>query len=199
VDILNILTKLFDNWGYWIVFFGVMLENLAIPVPGETILLAAGFFASLSHFSVVNVIVVASIGAIMGDNGSYWVGRKFGRNLMIRYGKYLLLTEKRFRAMDRYFEKYGDKTVLFARFFAGFRVFAGLFAGASRMDWHKFFLFNALGAILWVITIASVGFFFGHSWKLLERDTKWAGLIMAGIVVLVFLIYTFLKHKKKKK
>src|SRR5215831_2416762 len=182
------------QWGYWIVFFGVMLENAGIPVPGETILLAAGFFASRGHFSVVTVMAIAATGAILGDNGGCWIGRKLGRDFLLRYGKYLLLTETRFRSMERFFQDHGDKMVISARFITGFRVFTALFAGASHMDWPRFLVFNATGAILWSVAMALLGFFFGHSWALLERWIKGSGLVLAAIVVLAFGIRLLLKR-----
>jgi membrane protein DedA with SNARE-associated domain len=185
------------RWGYWIVFFGVMLENAGIPVPGETILLAAGFFASRGHFSVMAVMGVAATGAVLGDNCGYWIGRKLGRDFLLRYGKYLLLTETRFRSMERFFQDHGDKMVISARFITGFRVFTALFAGASHMDWPRFLVFNATGAILWSVAMALLGFFFGHSWALLERWIKGSGLVLAGIVMLAFGIRLLLKRRRR--
>lgn len=197
MDILDTLTDLMVRWGYWIVFFGVMLENAGIPVPGETILLAAGFFASRGHFSVMAVMGVAATGAVLGDNGGYWIGRKLGRDFLLRYGKYLLLTETRFRSMERFFQDHGDKMVISARFITGFRVFTALFAGASHMDWPRFLVFNATGAILWSVAMALLGFFFGHSWALLERWIKGSGLVLAAIVVLAFGIRLLLKRRRR--
>jgi membrane protein DedA with SNARE-associated domain len=197
VDILETLTSLMARWGYWIVFFGVMIENAGIPVPGETILLAAGFFASRGFFSLPVVMGIAATGAIIGDNCGYWIGRRLGRRLLIRYGKYVFLTENRFQSMERFFKGHGDKMVISARFITGFRVFTALFAGASHMVWPRFLLFNALGAILWSVAMGLLGFFFGHSWALLERWIKGSGLILAGAVLLALAIITVVKRRKR--
>ena len=197
MDILETLTHLMARWGYWIVFFGVMLENAGVPVPGETILLAAGFFASRGYFSVAAVMAIAATGAIIGDNCGYWIGRRLGRRLLIRYGKYVFLTEKRFQSMERFFEGHGDKMVISARFITGFRVFTALFAGASHMVWPRFLLFNALGAILWSVAMTLLGFFFGHSWALLERWIKGGGLILAAITILTLVVWAILKRRTK--
>ncbi len=197
MDVLETLTNLMARWGYWIVFFGVMLENAGIPVPGETILLAAGFFASRGYFSIAAVMGIAAAGAIVGDNCGYWIGRKLGRNLLLRYGKYLLLTENRFRSMERFFEGHGDKMVISARFITGFRVFTALFAGASHMVWPRFLLFNALGAILWSVAMGLLGFFFGHSWALLERWIKGSGIVLAALAILAFGIIAILRRRNQ--
>ena len=188
-DALETITGLLGRWGYWIVFVGVMLENAGLPLPGETILLAAGFFASRGNLSVVVVAAVAAAGAILGDNLGYWVGRKLGRSLVIKYGKYIWLTEKRFADMERFFERHGAKTVGVARFIAGFRVFTALFAGASHMAWRRFLFFNAVGGLVWATVITAVGYFFGHSWALMERWVKGGGLILAGAVVVIWLVF----------
>lgn len=184
MDILHTILGLFTAYGYVIVFFGVMLENAGLPVPGETILLAAGFFASQHHFSVPAVIITAMTGATIGDNLGYLAGRRLGRGFAERYGRYVFLTAERLRAGEEFFERHGDRTILIARFVSGLRVFAAFFAGMSHMRWRIFFIFNAAGAVLWAMGITLVGYFFGQSWELIERILGRAGLFLLGIIVL---------------
>ncbi|MEN3334705.1 MAG: hypothetical protein V7641_4070 [Blastocatellia bacterium] len=197
MNILDTLLDLFKSYGYWIVFFGVMLENAGLPVPGETILLAAGFFASEGQFSMPMVMLIATAGAVLGDNCGYWIGHRVGRSVLLKYGRYVMLTEARFRSMEKYFASHGDKTVLVARFITGFRVFTALFAGASHMRWRTFFIFNVLGAISWAVVMTLLGFFFGKSWHLLEQYIKGAGFILAGVVVILIVVYQLLKRRKR--
>ena len=188
---LTTLLSYFQQYGYWVVFFGVMLENAGVPIPGETILLAAGFFAALGHFHLGIVMAVASTGAVLGDNAGYFIGRKLGRATLLRYGRYAGLTPKRLAMFESFFERHGDKTILAARFITGLRVFAALLAGAAHMRWPRFALYNFLGAVLWSIAITLAGYFFGHSWHLLERwvggigAAALAGVIVAGVVLLL--------------
>ncbi len=195
MNFLDHIIQLFQAYGYWIVFFGVMLENAGLPVPGETILLAAGFCASQGTFSLIAVIGIAAAGAITGDNCSYWIGRELGRNFLLRYGKYFLLTQKRFDQMENFFDKHGDRTVLVARFISGFRVFTALFAGASRMLWRRFLLFNILGAAIWATTIPLLGYFFGQNWALLRRRLDWTALTFLAIVIALFLFRRWMKGR----
>lgn len=197
MDILGKLLTLFTSYGYWIVFFGVMLENAGLPVPGETILLAAGFCASLGRFSVPAVMIIATTGAVLGDNCGYWIGHKAGRKVLLKYGGYVMLTEARFQSMERYFAAHGDKTVLVARFITGFRVFTALFAGASKMRWRTFLLFNVLGAISWAVVMTLLGFFFGQSWHLLEQYIKGAGFVLAAAVVVAVIVYHLVKRRRQ--
>lgn len=194
MHILETLLGLFKDYGYWVVFFGVMLENAGLPVPGETILLAAGFFASDGSFRLPVVMSVAAFGAIIGDNIGFAIGRRFGRGLLISYGKFFFLTKRRLVKMTRFFESHGDKTILVARFITGLRVFAAILAGASDMPWPRFVIYNATGALLWATVIATVGYFFGSSWPLLE---KWVG--RSGMVLLVVALVALVISWKVKK
>ena len=197
MDVLDTLLDLFTTYGYWIVFFGVMLENAGLPVPGETILLAAGFCASLGHFSLPMVMLIAATGAVLGDNCGYWLGHRVGRGVVLKYGRYVMLTEARFHGMELFFARHGDKTVLVARFITGFRVFTALFAGVSGMRWRTFFMFNVIGAISWAIVMALLGYFFGKSWHLLEQYIKGAGFVLAGVALVAFVAYQLLKRRRR--
>lgn len=177
-----------SQYGYPIVFLGVLLENAGVPVPGETILLAAGFLAHQGLFSLPWVIALAVAAAILGDNVGYWVGHRGGRTLAERYGPLVGLTPARLAALDTFFTRHGAKTVFFARFVTGVRVFAALFAGISRLPWRWFLLYNAAGALTWATTVALAGYLFGQSWDLLHRWAGRAGLFAVAVVVAVALI-----------
>src|SRR6185295_9932036 len=192
---LSTLLSYFAQYGYWVVFFGVMLENAGVPVPGETILLAAGFFAAQGHFTLWEVMAIAAFGAVLGDNAGYGIGRKLGRAALLRYGRFLGLTQPRMAHMDRFFMSHGNKTILVARFITGLRVFAALLAGAAKMQWRTFVIYNMLGALLWSLVITLVGFFFGRSWDVLEHWIKGAGLILLGIAALTITTMIVLRRR----
>lgn len=196
---LSALLSYFEQYGYWVVFFGVMLENAGVPVPGETILLAAGFFAAQGHFQIWGVIAIAALGAVLGDNAGYFIGRRVGRATLERYGRYAGLTHSRIAHMDRFFAAHGNKTILVARFITGLRVFAALLAGSSRMQWRTFVIYNMLGAVLWSVAITLAGFFFGRSWDALERWIKGAGLIALGIGLVIVITMILLRRRKRRK
>src|SRR5919202_95880 len=190
MDILNILTRLFVQYGYWTVFFGVMLENAGVPVPGETILLAAGFFAANGHFALLFVMLVAAIGAVVGDNIGFAIGHHYGRGFLLRFGRFFFLTPRRFARIGDFFERHGNRTILVARFITGLRVFAALFAGASRMPWRVFLIYNVAGAIIWAAVISTLGYLFGHSWPVLEKWVGRSGMFMLlAVVVALVIIY----------
>src|SRR6266851_3693669 len=196
---LDLIEQYMLIYGYWAVFFGVMLENAGLPIPGETILLVAGYFASTGVFRVPLVMLVAATGAVIGDNIGFAIGHHYGRGFLLRVGRFCFLTPKRFAHMEDYFRSHGNKTILVARFITGLRVFAALLAGASKMPWRIFFVYNVAGAVLWSITITLLGYLFGQSLPLL---IKWVGrsgtiLLIAAIVIGV-IVWRVRKHRKAK-
>lgn len=201
MNILDTLSKLFISYGYWTVFIGVMLENAGLPIPGETILLAAGFFAASGQFTLPLVMLVAATGAVIGDNIGFAIGHHYGRGFLLRYGKYVFLTPRRFVHINNFFEKHGEKTILVARFITGLRVFAAILAGASEMRWRVFVIYNIAGAIMWAVVITLLGYLFGNSWPLLERWVGRSGVFMllAGIVIAVVLWRVHVHRKTAKK
>jgi membrane protein DedA with SNARE-associated domain len=200
MDILDSLLKLFVNYGYWAVFFGVMLENAGLPIPGETILLAAGFFAATGHFKLIAVMIVAASGAVIGDNIGFAIGHHYGRGFLLRYGRFIFLTPARLEHINGFFARHGNKTILVARFITGLRVFAALLAGASKMRWRVFLVYNMAGAILWSIVITTLGYLFGHSWPLLERWVGRSGLFMLlALIVALLIVWRARKYRKAEK
>ena len=186
-------------YGYWAVFFGVMLENAGIPVPGETILLIAGYFAATGEFHIALVMLVAATGAVIGDNIGFAIGHHYGRGILLRFGRFLFLTPKRVKHMEDYFRSHSNKTILVARFITGLRVFAALLAGASKMPWRVFFMYNVAGAVLWSVVITTLGYLFGQSLPLL---VKWVGrsgtILLVAAIVIAVVIWRVRRYRKSK-
>jgi membrane protein DedA with SNARE-associated domain len=196
---LQLIEQYMLAYGYWAVFFGVMLENAGVPVPGETILLIAGYFASTGEFHLPLVMLIAASGAVIGDNIGFAVGHHYGRGFLLRVGRFFFLTPKRIEHMENYFKSHGNKTILVARFITGLRVFAALLAGASKMPWRVFFLYNIAGAILWSVVITTLGYLFGSSLPLL---LKWVGrsgtILLIAAIVLGVIVWRVRKHRREK-
>lgn len=186
-------------YGYRTVFFGIMLENAGLPIPGETILLIAGFLSAKGHFHLGYVMLTATCGAVIGDNIGFAVGRRLGRDFFVRYGRWFFLTHKRMESIDRFFTKHGDKTILVARFITGLRVFAALFAGTSRMPWRRFVAYNFAGAVIWSIVIATLGYIFAPSWQVLERWVGRSGAILLIAVAIVGVIVWKVRHRRRQR
>src|SRR5437016_5781346 len=186
-------------YGYWAVFFGVMLENAGVPVPGETILLVAGYFAATGEFHIALVMLIAATGAVIGDNIGFAIGHHYGRGFLLRFGRFFFLTPKRLEHMENYFDAHGNKTILVARFITGLRVFAALLAGASKMRWRVFVVYNVAGAILWSVVISLLGYLFGQSLPLL---VKWVGrsgtILLVAAIVIGIVVWRIRKYRRSK-
>jgi membrane protein DedA with SNARE-associated domain len=200
-ELLTRILEYFTLYGYWVVFFGVMLENAGLPIPGETILLAAGFRAYQGHFHIPTVMVVAAVGAMIGDNAGYLVGRKLGRAALERYGLKVGLKPHLLARFDRFFERNGNRTIFFARFITGLRVFAALLAGAANMPWKEFLFYNSAGAVVWAVVITLVGYFFGKSLDLIISVVGGTGTVALVVIVLVmgFLMWRKRRNKREEK
>ena len=183
------LISLIEQYGYLVVFFGVMLESTGVPLPGETILLAAGFLAQRGHIDVGDAIVFGILGAVVGDQIGYWVGREGGRPFVLRWGHYVRITPERLARAEAFFERHGGKAVFLARFFAGLRVFGALVAGISRMRWGTFVFYNVLGGAVWATAVVLVGYLAGGSLGLVERWLGRATLVLAALVAVVVSFY----------
>ena len=188
-------------YGYWAVFFGVMLENAGVPVPGETILLIAGYFAASrpDQFNILRVMLTAATGAVVGDNIGFAIGHHYGREILLRFGRFIFLTPKRLKSMENYFESHGNKTILVARFITGLRVFAALLAGASKMAWRVFFVYNVAGALLWSIVITLLGYLFGQSLPLLVKWVGRSGTILLIVAIVIGLVVWKIKSHRRPK
>jgi membrane-associated protein len=149
--------------GYPLLFLLVMGESSGVPIPGETALIAGAVLASRGKLSIEAVIVLAAAGAIVGDNIGYLIGRKGGRWLLERPGRFHRQRLEVLRTGEPFFERHGPKAVYFGRFLLGLRVWASWLAGATRMHWRSFVVWNALGGISWATAIGLLAYFLGHS------------------------------------
>lgn len=183
------ILSLIGQYGYLIVFFGVMLESMGVPIPGETILLAAGVLVQRGSLDPGDAVAFGVLGAVAGDQLGYWIGRRGGRPFVLRWGRYVLITPERLDRAEEFFDRHGGKAVFLARFVAGLRVFGALVAGISQMRWRKFFFYNALGGAIWATAAVSVGYLLAGSLGLAQRWMGRATGLLALIIVLALLFY----------
>lgn len=195
--LFDLLRGALTHYGYWAVGAALVLENAGLPVPGETILLLASFLAYSEHkLALPWIILVGVCAATLGDNLGFAIGFYGGRRLLERYQKTLHIRPGVIARGEQLFARYGAATIFVARFIAGMRIIAGPLAGVMRMSWRKFLLFNFLGALLWVTTIASVGYLFGKHWDALVDLVQDANLAVAVAVVLLAALFWWRRRKR---
>ena len=202
---LDTLRNVLGTLGYPAVALFIMIESTGIPFPGETMLLLASFYAAVDHrLQIPLVIICAAVGAILGDNFGYLIGRTGGYALVQRFGHYVFLKPEHLEKAQRYFAKHGDKTVFFGRFIAILRAWAAFLAGINHMRWPTFLLYNAAGGILWSIIYGCLGFYAGlllhnnfGAVEQIARTISWGGAIL--IIIGVLLAYLIFRLRQKKR
>lgn len=201
---LEMLRNALSTLGYPAVALFIMIESMGIPFPGETMLLLASFYAAVDQrLQIPLVIACAAVGAIIGDNIGYLIGRSGGYALVQRFGRYVFLKPEHLERAEHFFRKHGDKTVFFGRFIAVLRAWAAFLAGVNRMPWRTFLIYNAAGGIIWSIIYGCLGFYAGHLLKnnfgaveQIAKTISWGGAAL--IVVIVIIVYILLRLRRKR-
>ncbi len=197
--IFQLLSEFFARYGYGVVFFGVMLENIGLPIPGETVLLFAGFLAYDGKMELAPAILTAIAGGTIGSSLGFWLGRYGGAAFVNRTLRRLHWVEKRYDQAQQQFLKYGAWAVFTARFITGLRVFAGILAGVLQMPYRRFLFFTFTGAVAWALAIGCAGYIFGSSWERLVRflvRINRITLVIVAVVVVGVLLVQLLRRKK---
>jgi len=155
------IQALVSHWGYLGILVFVLLGNLGLPVPEESVLWVAGYLVWQGGFQLPLVLLVGIVSAVAGDSLGYWVGRRYGQPVVARYGLWARLTPPRLETMRLFVQRYGPVAVFLARFVIGFRFLAGPLAGSLDLPWRSFLLANVLGALVYVPIMVGMGYAVG--------------------------------------
>jgi membrane protein DedA with SNARE-associated domain len=181
---LDVILELAHHYGYAAVFLGILVENMGIPVPGETITVVGGFLAGNEELSYWGVLGSATIGAVLGDSIGYWIGAYGGWPLVIRFGNLFNIEETRLEEVRQQFLQNAPKAVFFGRFIALFRIFAGPLAGIAQMPYRKFLIYNIAGACVWAGATVTATYFIGRILPLEQLISLMAKLGLAAVLVI---------------
>jgi membrane-associated protein len=182
--------------GYPLLFVLVTGESSGVPIPGETALITASALAGSGKLHIWLVIPLAAGGAIIGDNIGYLIGRKGGRWLLERPGRFERQRRQVLRTGEPFFERHGPKAVFFGRFLLGLRVWASWLAGATRMPWRSFLFWNACGGICWATVVGLIAYYLGQSAKNALETFGLYGLI-AAVVAIAGALYLHRRHRRR--
>lgn len=179
---LDFIREIAQDYGYWAVFFGISLENAGLPIPGETVTLVGGFLAGSGDLDYWGVLGSATVGAILGDNFGYWIGRQVGWSFLHWIGEIFRIEETQLLNLKTQVSNNAAKAVFFGRFVALLRIFAGPLAGIVQMPYWKFLLYNSTGALVWATTIVTIAYAAG---QIVSLETLAAWISQFGLLVIL--------------
>jgi membrane protein DedA with SNARE-associated domain len=189
--------NLFEQYGYVAVFLGILLESTGLPLPGESPMIAAALYAAGTHRLDIQVLVpLAAAGAICGDQIGYFLGRWIGYRLLARWGRNVGLSDERLELGRFLFRKYGAGVVFLGRFVAFLRTFAALLAGANRMPWHNFLIWNALGGIGWTALYGFGAYGLGDAAKRIRGPMGIGLAVVGGLALLAIVVFV---HRNERR
>lgn len=183
----DVLTTFIANYGLVAVFILSALESACIPLPSELVVAPAGFLAYQGTLSLWGVIAAATLGNVAGGWIAYAIGRRGGRPLIQRYGRYVWLNERHLAKAEDWFARYGEITVFVARLLPAFRTFISLPAGIGAMALWRFLLYSLLGSLPWNLGLAAAGYQLGAHWEIImeyiEPISYIAAVAFLGVVL----------------
>lgn len=183
-----------ETWGYLAVFALTFISSMGLPVGSELAIIYGGVLASGQipnephHLSLAVVIVLATLGEILGSLAGYLIGYFGGRALVDRFGKYVLLTHRDLDRAEAWFARHGEPLVLFGRFIPLLRSFVSFAAGIGEMAITKFVIFTAIGCAIWCTALASLGYTLGSSYNHVVKAFSYAGYLAAALAVLAVVV-----------
>lgn len=184
---IALLINFISEWGYLAIVIGMALESACFPVPSEVVLPFAGYLVAQGELTFGEALSAGLLGGMAGSAAAYLVGRIGGRPLVLKYGRYLLITEQKLRQAERWVEKYGDYAAFWARFLPVVRTFISLPLGVAKMSLGRFLLFSLAGSIPWTAALIYAG------QKLKEN---WAEIVVYGdrinLIILALLVVSLL-------
>jgi membrane protein DedA with SNARE-associated domain len=186
------------TWGYLGIAVFVFVGNLGVPVPEETVVLAAGFLAGRDILDPRLVFAVALGSAISGDCFGYLIGRTGGQRLLEQLAMRFKYVARRHRRFKQFFAAHGNKTVFFARFVPGLRFMAGPMAGAAGMGFWRFLGWNVSGATVWCGAMVTLGYLVGDEWeKVAHLVHRAGGWLLVALVVMVVVLSLWWRERPR--
>ncbi|MBU8879169.1 VTT domain-containing protein [Bacillus sp. FJAT-29790] len=190
------ITAYIDQFGYIVLFFALLLEMIALPLPGDLLMTYSGFLVYQGHLNWVFSILIAGVGTSIGMTLSYWIGRKLGPPFFGKYGHRFHMGPERIEKTSFWFSKHGNKLLIIAYFIPGVRHITGYFSGITRIPFRTYALFAYSGAFLWVTVFVTLGKILGPKWELFHSSIK--KYLIIGSIVAAFVLTAIYIYKKYK-
>jgi len=195
-EIAQFITDQIFDMGYLGIFLLMLIESSFIPFPSEIVLVPAGYLASKGDMDISLILLASLLGSIGGALINYFGALYVGRKFLLRYGKYILISEETLDKMEVFFKKHGAISTFTGRLIPGIRQLISIPAGLSRMNLKVFIFYTSLGALIWSIILVALGYLIGENQELIK---EYLSQIVAVTLVCVAIITTFyvINHKRK--
>lgn len=194
---METVLQLVTQYGHVAIFCLLVLGIVGLPVPDEWLLTFAGYLVYKGHFHYLPTVAAAFAGSACGITISYIIGRTGGLYLIHKYGRYVHLTQARLDRVHNWFERMGRWTLFFGYYMPGVRHFTAVVAGSSELEPHVFALFAYSGALVWVVTFISLGYFLGERWSTISEEIHGVLLWLTIAAVAAGLLFWWLRRRKK--
>jgi membrane protein DedA with SNARE-associated domain len=194
-DVINWIVSTVGDLGYIGIFVMMFLESSFFPFPSEVVMVPAGYLASKGEMSLILAILFGVGGSLAGAIFNYLLALKFGRAFLLKYGKYIFLKEESLNKLENFFKEHGEISTFSGRLIPGIRQYISLPAGLAKMSLARFSFFTTLGAAIWVVVLALVGYYIGENETLVKEYLKQITVAAIALIAVVVAIYYFLKRR----
>jgi len=198
-DFINFIVQTVGEWGYAGIFLMMFLESSFFPFPSEVAMIPAGYLAHQGQMSLVLAWCAGTAGSLAGAVFNYYLCYFFGRELVLKYGKYVGITKVKMRKFEAFFKRHGEISTFNCRLIPGIRQYISLPAGLAKMNLFKFSLYTTLGAGIWVAILLAVGWYLGKNYdKSAFSHIVVALLAAVGLLTALYIVYVKRLSKKSK-
>ncbi len=196
-ELINWLVLTIGALGYPGIFILMAMESSVVPLPSELVMPPAGYLAQQGQMNMAAVIFLGTAGSLAGAYLNYFAARHLGRPLLLKYGKYVWITEEKFAKVERYFKDHGEISTFIGRLLPVVRHLISLPAGLAGMNHLKFSIYTVLGAGLWITVLSFIGYFIGAERELIVQYSHQA--LIGAIVLSAVIIFFYVRAHRKKK
>jgi membrane protein DedA with SNARE-associated domain len=195
-EIVDFIVQTVGSLGYFGIFIMMFLESSFFPFPSEVVMVPAGYLAFKGEMNMTIAIIAGILGSLAGALFNYFLAIKFGRKFLIKYGKYFFVNEETINKMENFFKEHGPISTFSGRLIPAVRQYISFPAGLAKMNIFLFSLYTSLGAGIWVIILALVGYFIGDNEQLIKEYLRY--IVIAILITLSFVVYLYYKKYKRK-
>jgi len=185
-----------SDMGYSGIVILMALESSFVPFPSEVVVPPAGYLAARGEMNIYLVILSGLTGSLIGALANYYIAVFAGRKLLEKHGKYIFLSPERLHKLDKYFKSHGEITTFVGRLIPGLRQYISFPAGLCRMNVPKFCFYTSLGAGIWVVVLAVLGYIVGNNIELIKSNLRPITIVTLCMVTVIVAVYIYM-HKKR--